>query len=241
MSNLLEFEFSEFSFLGIIILAVLIALILKIVKLILLRKTMNYRIRNYYPIFEIMIWFAFLLWGINILLKESIYQMIAILSLAAIFVIGLGWFVFRDLFAGIVLRFSDGFFPGQILRIDHLNGRIKKVGMLDLTIQEEDGSVSKIPWSKITGQIYSKGVGVDVTKRCQFSVEVPQKYPLEIIHRKINEAILLSVGAAINKEPQIKVTGTDNRAWQMEITAYALSPEYFRIVESNVKAMLDSL
>ena len=241
MSNLLEFEFSEFSFLGIIILAVLLALILKILNLAILRKTINYRIKNYYTIFEIFIWFAFLFWGISVLLRESFYQMIAILSFAAIFVIGLGWFVFRDLFAGIVLRFSDGFYPGQNLRIDHKNGRILRVGRLNLSLQEEDGSESKIPWSKLTGQIYSKGIGVDLTNRQRFSVDVPQKYPLEVVHRKIKEAVLLSVGAAINKEPQIKLTGNGRQEWRLEITAYALNPEYFRIIESNVKTMLNNL
>ena len=241
MSKLLEFEFSEVSFLGVVILAFLLALILKIFNLVILRKITNHQITNYYPVIEVIIWFSFLLWGIKVLLKDSIYQMIALLSLAAIFVVALGWFVIRDLFAGIVLRFSDSFMIGSHLRIDQRNGSIKKVGMLNLSIQEEDGSISKIPWSKINGQIYSKGRRVDLTNRQQFAVEVPQKHPLEIVQRKIYEAVLLSVGAAINKEPQIKLTGTTKQEWQLEITAYALGPEYFRIIESNVKDVLNNL
>ena len=241
MSNLLEFQFSEISFLGVGILAVILALILKLVNLAILRKITNPLISNYYPVIEVIIWFSFLLWGIKVLLKDSLYQMIAILSLAAIFVIALGWFVIRDMFAGIVLRFSDSFMIGSQLQIDQRNGSIKKVGMLNLSIEEADGSIAKIPWSKINGQIYSKGSRVDITNRQQFAVEVPQKYPLEIVQRKIYEAVLLSVGAAINKEPQIKLTGTGKNEWQLEITAYALGPEYFRIIESNVKNVLDNL
>jgi small-conductance mechanosensitive channel len=241
MSELLKFEFSEFSFLGIIILAVLLTLILKMVNRSILKKKTDHQIRNYYPLFEVIIWFSFLLWGINFLLQDSIYHMVAILSLAAIIVAGLGWFVIRDIFAGIVLRFSDKFYPGQNLRIDQLNGRIKEVGMLRIAVQQEDGIIVKIPWSKINGQIYSKGIGDDITNRQRFSVEVAQKYPLEIVHPKIREAILLSVGAALNKEPQIKLIESDNQGWQLEITAYALSPEYFHIIKSNVKNVLNSM
>ena len=241
MSKVLEFRISEISFLGVVIMAILLALLLKIINLTVMKKTANHRIRNYLPIIGVVVWFIFILWAINVLLKESFYQMIAILSLAAIIAIGLGWFVIRDLFAGIVLRFSDSFYPGQSLQIDQQSGRIEQVGMLKIALQREDGIIFKIPWSKINGQIYSKGIGDDLTNRHRFLVEVAQKYPLEIVHPKIREAIFLSVGAALNKEPQIKLTGTNNQEWQLEITAYTLGPEYFRIIESNVKQVLNTL
>lgn len=240
MSNLWKFEFSEVSFLGVVMLAVLLAVILKIANMAVLKKITNQRIKYYYPIFEVIIWFIFLLWGLNVLFRESFYQMIVISSLSAIFIVGLGWFVIRDLFAGVVLRMTDRFYPGQYLRVDQRNGRIKRVGMLNISLQEEDGSVSKIPWNKINGQIYSNGTAADTTNRQQFTVEIPQKYPLESVQRKIYETVLLSVGAAINKEPQIKLTGTANQEWQLEITAYALSPEYFRIIQANVKDVLNN-
>ena len=241
MSNLLEFKISEISFLGVIILAVILALFLKTVHVFILKKITAPRIRNYYPLFEVIIWFSFILWAINVLLKESYYLMIAILALSAIIFAGLAWFVIMDLFAGIVLRISDRFYPGQNLRIDQYNGRIKTVEMLSITVQQEDGAILKVPWRKIKGQIYIKGTADEMINRQRFLIEVNQKYPLETVYQKIKEAVLLSVGAVINKEPQIKLVGSTNQEWQLEITAYALNPQYFHTIELNVKNILNTI
>lgn len=241
MSNLSEFKISEISFIGVFIMAVLLALFLKAIHLFILRKITNKRIRSYYPLFEVIIWFSFILWAINVLLKESYYLMIAILAMSVIIIAGLGWFVIMDLFAGIVLRISDSFYSGQSFRVEQYSGRIIKVEMLSISVQQEDGTILKIPWRKIKGQIYIKGPTEEIVNRQRFLVEVKQKYPLEIVYQKIKEAVLLSVGAVINKEPQIKLVGSTNQEWQLEITAYALNPQYFRTIELNVKNILNTI
>jgi small-conductance mechanosensitive channel len=241
MKEILNYEFSEFSLLGVIILAVLLALILKIFNIVFIRKIVNQTIKNFYPLFLVIVWFSFFIWSINILLKDSLYHTVAILSLAALILASIAWFISRDLFAGLVLRFTDNFYNGQSLSIDQKRGRIKNIGMLSIALQQDDGTEFKIPWSKISGQIYRKDNTDDISNMQSFIIKTPQKYPLEIVQEKIREAVFLSVGAALKKEPQIKLLGSADSEWQLEITAFTISPQYFRTIETNVKNALKNI
>jgi small-conductance mechanosensitive channel len=241
MKEILNFEFSEFSLLGVIISAFLLAILLKIFTKFFISRMLNQRIRNYYPLFLVIVWISFLVWSINILLQDSLYRTVAILSLAALILASIAWFISRDLFAGLVLRFTDSFYNGQSLSIDQKSGRINNIGMLGISIQQSDGTEFKVPWSKISGQIYRKDNTDDVSNMQNFKIEISQKYPMEIVQAKIREAVFLSVGAALKKEPQIKLLSSQDGEWQMEITTFAISPQYFRTIETNVKNALSKV
>lgn len=241
MKEILSFEFSEFSLLGVIILAVLLAIVLKIFTKVFINRILNQRIRNSYPLFLVIVWFSFIVWSINILLQDSLYRTVAILSLAALIIASIAWFISRDLFAGLVLRFTDNFYNGQSLSIDQKRGRITNIGMLGIAIQQDAGAEFKIPWSKISGQIYRKEHTDEVSNLQNFVVKASQKYPLEVVQTKIREAVFLSVGAALKKEPQIKLIGSQDGEWQLEITTFTISPQYFRTIETNVNNALKNI
>ena len=241
MKEILYLEFSEFSLLGIIISAVLLAILLKIFTKFFINRILNQRIRNYYPLFLVIVWISFLVWSINILLQDSLYHTVAILSLAALILASIAWFISRDLFAGLVLRFTDSFYNGQSLNINQKKGRITNIGMLGVSIQQKDGAEFKIPWSKISGQIYRKDNTDDVSNMHNFIIKISQKHPMEIVQARIREAVFLSVGAALKKEPQIKLLSSQDAEWQLEITTFAISPSYFRTIETNVNNALKNI
>ncbi|MCB0281751.1 MAG: mechanosensitive ion channel [Calditrichae bacterium] len=234
MIEYLEFEFSEFSLIGVTILAVILAILLKTVKHVVIKKLKRKAIKEYYPLLEVALWFIFIFWSINVVLKDSFYHMIAIISLAIIVAASAGWFIVRDLFAGIVLRFSDHFIAGQFIQIGQQSGQINQVGLLSLSVQQENGAVVKIPWSRINGSIYSKTDSSDKINRLEFPLEVSNSISSEILYSRIRQAILLSTGCSLNREPQLQIINNGDKQ-RVNITAYALSPDYFTHIESNVK------
>lgn len=233
MNNIIEFDFSEISLIGLTLLTFTVAVLFKLINLIVIRKSNKPFIKNIYLLFEVAFWFSFMIWAVNILLKDSIYKMIAVLSLAVLLVAVLGWFISRDLIAGIVIRFTDNFKPGQNINIDSLSGVVKDIGLLSITVQQ-GGITHRIPWTKFSGQIYSKG-NADGAVRQSFTIKADRKQNLEKIHQKIREAILLSSGSDINKEPQIKLTETHEEYWLFDITMFTLKTEY----DSGIKANID--
>ena len=241
MKEYLDFEFSQFSLIGLLIITVIIAVVLKILKIILLNRIKNQKILNYYPLFIVIIWFSFISWSINILLKDSIYQMIAFLTLAAIILLSLSWYFGKDLFAGLILRLSDNFNSGENLCLEQNEGIIIDIGFLGLTMQTIDGTLIKIPWSKINGQIYSKGVSNDISNRQSFSVKINQKFSPETIQNVIREAVFLSIGASLKKEPQIMLKESTDNDWHWQITVFAIEPQYTRLIKANVEKALDDL
>ncbi len=234
MSDLIKFNFSEFSFISIILLGLVIALVFKLVKNTISTKISNRWIKNQFPFIEIVFWFLFILWSINFVFKDSFYHTIAVLTFAAIIIVWFSWFLARDIIAGFILRLSDNFYKGQSFKMDNLQGIIKHVGFLYLGILNSDGNIAKIPWSKINGQIYLKGNREELTNKYEFKVRRSKNLTLEKTQSKIRETILLAVGSSHKKEPEIKLINSSDKEWEFRVTVFALTPEYFRSIERNV-------
>lgn len=241
MIEYLKFEFSEFSFAGLLILAALLFLFFRAIKATFLTRTRQRRIAEYFPIAEVVVWLLFILWSINILLKDSLYHMIAVLALSAVIVAGLGWFVARDLIAGIVLRFSDHFNRRQKLLLENEQGTIIDAGLLALSLQKEDGSTLKIPWSKISGQVYGKGMTDESQNTLIFTIDAENRQSPEKLQDKIRQAILLTVGVALNREPKIQIVNGPKGQQQIKITAYTLNPACFSNIRNNVNNVLNEI
>jgi small-conductance mechanosensitive channel len=235
MNTLIDFEFSEFTLLTVLILGILISLALKIIRRIFISKIIQNRIKQLYHLSEILIWVIFIFWGLHKVLKDSFYYMLAVLSIAAVIVIWVAWFVARDFIAGIVLKLGDNYQPGQQFKLDNIQGIIVESDYLHLTVRMQDGILVKIPYSKISGTVHYKNQIDNNSSQYSFEIEILKKYSTEIIHNQIRQAILLSAGASINKEPKISVKEFDGNTNKVEIVLYAMNPKYFQMIENNVR------
>ena len=240
MIDLLKFEFSEFSFVSVIIITLLLILAFKIINRVFISKSNNRLIKKNFSYFELIVWFFFILWSINSVLKDTFYHMVAILSLFAILVGWLGWFAGRELIAGIMLRLTDNYQVGQNIRMQQLDGIINHIGFLSLSVQGDEGTIIKVPWSRISGQIYSKGIREDKSNRHTFTVNIPAAVKITELEQKVTQAVLLSAGSAIDKEPVIRqITQLENSS-EYQVTVFAINPEYFQSIEQNVKNAVNS-
>lgn len=236
MNEFLNIEFSGLSLLIVIILGILISFALTIINKALIPKIRNNRAKQLFQIAEILIWSIFGFWGLHITLKDSDYYFLAVISITVVMVIWLGWFVAKDFIAGFVLKLGDNYQPGQYIILNEIEGVIVKTGFLDLILSTEDGSIVKIPYSKITSAVHYKIQPQDKTNQHRFEIEIKKNSSIEDTKNRIKSAIMLSTGASINKEPQINLKGnTDKSIWKFEVVAYALSPEYFQTIEQNVR------
>jgi len=220
----------------VLMLGILIFFILRIINQTVVPKIEKNRIKQLFQVLEILIWVVYGFWGLHVTLKDSNYYMLAILTVSAVIVICLGWFMARDLIAGLVLRFGDNYQPGQNIILNEIKGSIVKAGYLDLFISVENGDIVKIPYSKISSAIHYKVKHRDKTTQHRFEIETKKNPFLEETRNRIKNAIMLSTGASIKMEPQISLMDhPDENIWKFEVVAYALSPEYFQLIERNAK------
>ncbi|MBU1052520.1 MAG: mechanosensitive ion channel family protein [Proteobacteria bacterium] len=236
MNEFLNIEFSGLSLLIVIMLGILLSFALKIINKTIIPKIQKNRTKQFFQIAEILIWSVFGFWGLHITLKDSDYYFLAVISVTAVIVIWLGWFMAKDFIAGFVLKLGDNYQPGQHIMLNEIEGVIVKADYLNLILSCEDGAVAKIPYSKISSAIHYKIQPRDKTTLHRFDIEIKKKASIEEAKNMIKNAIMLSSGASIKKEPQINLKeNSDETIWKFEVVAYALSPEFFQAIERNVR------
>lgn len=238
MKELLNFELSELLMLLIIPIGIMIYFILKLVKLNIVNNRFNYRQQNYFILIEIFVWMIFGIWTLKVTLGNTDYYFLIITSILLLFLLLISWYVVKDFIAGVILKLSDNYQTGQFFRLNNIKGSIAQVNYLHLNVNQENGEIIKVPFSKILGSIHHKSFLDDKTKQNKFEITIDKKETLDNTKEKIRRTILLSAGVNINKEPIIIIKNTSENNWTFEITYFILDEEYCEIIENNVKTSL---
>jgi hypothetical protein len=134
MNQLIPFEFSEFSILWIVVLGLILSLFFRLLRRLVVQKYVQNSNIYIYDLLEIAIWVIFGLVAIKVVLRDSLYYMLAVLSIFAIILVWFGWFVARDFIAGLVLKFGGNFQAGQQFNMDDIKGNIVSANHLYLNV-----------------------------------------------------------------------------------------------------------
>jgi len=237
MNQFEHIEFSGYVFAEAVIAGILLTFLLKLIRRTVVPKTGIKGIKQGYPFFEIALWVMYGFWALYILLKNSIYHILALSVISAMVVFWLGWFVAGDFIAGIVLRLTEKYQAGQFFTFNDVPGTIIEANNLCLKLQQQDGVTVKIPYRKIIGTVQFKAQPDDKTSQHRFDIQVTKQLSLEQTRDHIRTSVLLSAGASIKKEPQIILKKSLEQFWQFEVVAYAVSPEYYQLIELNVRTI----
>lgn len=101
-------------------------------------------------------------------------------------------------------------------------------------MQQNDGTVIKIPYNKISGNIHYKAEAQDSFTQHRFELLVDGKFTVEEIKEKVRQAILFSPGVSINKEPQIEIKEALKDGYKLDVITYAMHSDYYNQIEQNV-------
>jgi small-conductance mechanosensitive channel len=238
MNQLIPFEFSEFSILWIVVLGLILSLFFRLLRRLVVQKYVQNSNIYIYDLLEIAIWVIFGLVAIKVVLRDSLYYMLAVLSIFAIILVWFGWFVARDFIAGLVLKFGGNFQAGQQFNMDDIKGNIVSANHLYLNVLQSNGLVTKIPYHKISESIHSEAQPGDQSSEFRFEIDVSNDLNLEVQQSRIRSAILLTPGVAVNKEPKIHLKARDDKNSTFEIIAYLIHIDYSGNVLSNIKKII---
>jgi small-conductance mechanosensitive channel len=234
MNELLNFRFSEFSILTVLFSGLLLSLLMRLMRRFVLHRIVKNKIRQWFQIAELVVWMLYGAWALHNILGDSIYYQLTILLILLVIIIWVSWFAVRDFIAGLVLNLNDSFQPGQYFKIQEIEGTIRDIDYLQIHVRQENGTIIKIPYNKISGAIHSRGAIEDQGMKHRFKVEVAAHYSEEEIRTKIRTAIFQTAGARIKTEPSIISKGEENKKQQYEIQVSILSPDYNKLIEANV-------
>jgi len=221
MEQLVETNWQQWALLKVLVVGFVILIILRLtfksLKILEVKYKTNIGYQRYLPAFEMLIWLSFIYWSLEEIFNEPLYFTVFFMTISIIALIWIGWFGARDYIAGIILRTQDLYETGHQLSVGSVTGKISKLGYLNIEVQEQDGAVIKIPYSKITSNIHVNKNENKMVSTHKFSLKVSSHQLLEGVIDKIRKSILNSPWHASHLIPHINKIAEKNNLVDLEV------------------------
>jgi hypothetical protein len=170
-----------------------------------------------FPVIELAAWLVFAVFTIKGLLSEMEGYQEIIIVLVSIMLITIGWYFFRDYIAGTILKVENAFAVNQQILTPEIHGTIKKVGYRSLEVESESGQFSKLPYSRLSGQIFSLQAPAESILSHELIMVIPSTQQIENTKEQIIKELLLLPWVSVNHTPEIKTLSETNDAISLRV------------------------
>ncbi len=181
--------------------------------------------QKFFPALEMLIWASFIYWSLKEAISEPLYYSIFFIAISLILFIWIGWYFGRDYIAGIIWRSQDIYEEGQQLFINEINGIMTKLGYLNIELEKKDGTVIKIPYSKIAGNIHYNKSDNKLVVTHTFTIEVTHNEMLENSLQKLRSILVNSPWHISYLEPHIKKVNESGSKTMLEIVVHSFGED----------------
>jgi len=166
----------------------------------------------------------------RILLDDLIYKIV--IGCITITLFGLfSWFVLRDYFIGILVKIDNDLKINELIKINNVFGRIRKMSFLSLLFENANKEIQIIPYRKIF--TYDITVADDNSDFYRSIIYIRHKrnHLLNIVNEIIIKAILNSPLHAATKLPVIKNINIGLDYFEYEISVFTTNLLYAKQLE----------
>lgn len=244
MEQLVANSWHQWALFKVIIVAIIIFLVLRLIlrslKILSIKYKTNIGYQRYFPVIEMLIWLTFIYWTLEEIFSEPLYFTVFFITISTIGLIWVGWFGARDYIAGIILRAQDVYETGHQLSVGEVTGKISKLGYLNIEVQEQDGAVLKIPYSKITSSIHLNKNENKMVSTHKFTIKVSSHQLLEGVIDKIRKSILNSPWHASHLTPHINKISEKNNLVDLEVIVSTYGASSFEKLQMQLYKEFES-
>jgi hypothetical protein len=147
-------------------------------------------VARYFPFIEIVIWGSYLFWAVDLLFSGTAVYLVLVSLMVAILLASLGWFVFRDLFAGMVIKAELSLNPGLYIKTGIANGTIVSLGYTSMDIQTSTGELVKIPYSQLRKYPIWRQAEKGHGKTQSIQIKIPEVHGTSNIQHSLSKKLL---------------------------------------------------
>ena len=172
---------------------------------------------RYFPLLELGFWSVFALWVTSIVFDGSRFFTFSIYLLFTLATILFFWFFLRDYLSGIQLKTRFNLAPGQYFKSGPLRGVIKKIKLLCMELQTDQGSTCKIPYAQIDQKSVELNIQESRGGESLIKVNLDQQLNESDTTRKVNELVVNSPWCS-HKSPVhilVKEAGKDVKTYEI--------------------------
>ncbi len=204
------------------------------------KRVWRERLMRALPALQILAWVAYGIWLVGLFVTDRVTSnVIAVAAVVGVAVLA-SWFAVRDLVSGAILRVEDTYQPGEWLKVGDKSGRIRRVGARSIELELEDGRRLRIPYGMLAGSAITKAEPVGSATAHSFSIEVPRTRSVAEVKADAQRAALLSMWSSTVRPPRVETSTITPDSVRLDVTVYALHPDYDLEVENAVRDALST-
>lgn len=148
------------------------------------------------------------------------------------------WRAIRDAMDGLFLRSTGACRSGDYVQLEHLEGRIRRLGWRFLTLETSEGHVATVPYGQIVHTALRRLPEAKHGLLHLFRLEIPPSASLPVIKRRISVAALLCPWCVPKRNARVRSL---EQGTQVEVTLSLVDADHAAEAESVVRDAIAAL
>jgi small-conductance mechanosensitive channel len=183
------------------------------------------RIRSVLPALSLMAWLLYGIWAVNTLFPANVYATVLIVAVLSIVVLLFGWFVLRELVAGIVFSARHPALQGNHIQAAGCAGRVIRMGMQGISLRAEGGETVFLPYSALVGEVLVEHPPERSADEFRLRLAIPGDANGDAAADALKSQLLLSPWVNPVRGPSVQVSGS-GRERVADVVYHCLSEEH---------------
>ena len=225
-----------------ILLVVVVALLLwgaliglrRIPAMLSLSPALQAKIRSVLPAVSLTAWLLYIVWAVNTLIAVDEHATIVIVIALSMVVLLFGWFVLRDLVAGIVFVARHPSLRGVYIETAGQAGKVLRTGILGLQLRGDGGETVSLPYSALAGGVLVEHPPQRTAEEFRLRVAIPGEANGDETIELLRKRLLLSPWVNAAKPPTVQVSGSGQER-VADIVYSSLNEEQALHVEESLR------
>jgi small-conductance mechanosensitive channel len=202
--------------------------------LVMKRKSLKFILRIL-PIVEFLAWTVFVLLVLKAFFSDWKGYSLFTTAIVTIVLLTIAWYFLRDFIAGIIMKAENAFTTNQHIRTPEISGTIKKIGYRSLEVEGESGHFSKVPYSRIYGQIFSIQAPAETMLAHELVLQLPATQNLEDVKEQIVKELLLLPWVSVNHDPVIKTMQESGETITLKISYHTSNDSMASDINQHIR------
>lgn len=206
-----------------------------------IKRSYKVKVDRFLPMMEGLVWLGFLIWGVQLLVKDSFWNSIGLLSVGLIVLLMISWFLARDFLAGIILKSEGSLNLNDWIKINEVKGKVISMDYRSMILETEVGETVNIPYTKISNEISIKPNPSEKIKSHAFKLSMSKDRDYREIEKQLRSTILNAPWSSVKKKPQIKLLEETDAQLHLEVIIYSMRLAYFQKIKNYLKTHMPQI
>ncbi len=213
----------------------LLRLISRVLGSVLRKEPMRAYFLKTFPVVEMALWVGFIFWAVDSIFQDFFYYNLLMSVMVLILLLAVSWFLFRDFFAGMVIRSENALEPGQYFKTSFVEGKILNLGIRSMELETLDGERVKVPYWRLNNQLLNLPPGQEKSYSHTLTLKMPKAGKPARLKNQILAELNNMPWIISGYPPIVSISSESEEQFLVEIRVYVMREEHLFLVEKNIR------